>query len=280
MGKRNPWTRLSHVSSNCAWPMFIMARGERACFCQASKLVLMSSMMLESVSAWRSCSCSWRIAPSHRLWDSGWGHCSMCEVSSWGHLHCGQSANRHCLWYTILLPVVTNLVVHLCMLIIWLLSTVSIVIQSMCWMSMFQNHFFLANMFWPPALLCVLAVGIWGLCSISWFPGKYAKILLQNKLMCIGSVFAVKSSVLWLLCPCPHSIVWWWLVDDPYHLGVPFCDGCLGCLNYVKVLGQGIASLWFEASMKGALPIACNLDWPATKIVEQGHFCNCGGNAI
>jgi len=55
------------------------------------------------------------------------------------------------------------------------------------------KHFFLPNMFGLHGLWCDLCVGILDLCSASYFPGKIAKVLLQNGLRFIGDGAAVSS---------------------------------------------------------------------------------------
>jgi len=144
-----PCVKFCHVSTACACPTCVIARGGSTCRHHASMPALMSSMMPGSVSFSLRCSRNCKMAPSHSVCASGLGYCKMWLVSSsrwlqWGHALVVCFFICAILWLVEQNPVV-NLMVHVRMLIVWLFTTFPMVLQSTKFVSMFLNLVFPAQ---------------------------------------------------------------------------------------------------------------------------------------
>ena len=156
--------KFCHVSTACACPTGVIARGGLTCRHHASMPALMSSMIPRSVSFSLRCSCNCKMAPSHNACASGLRHCKMWLVSLSRWPHQGHALVVCFFLCAILRPVaqnlVVNLTVHLCMLIIWLFTTFPMVLQSTKFVLMLPNLVF-------PAQYAFTALP--AICSRRWY---------------------------------------------------------------------------------------------------------------
>jgi len=171
-----PCVKFCHVSTACACPTCVIARGGSTCHCHASMPALMSSMMPGLVSFSLRCSCNCKMVLSQSVCASGLGHCKMWPVSlsRWsqrGHALMVCFFICAILWPVVQNPVV-NLTFHLRMLIVWLFTTFPMLLQSTKFLLMFLNLVFPAQY----AFTTLPAI-----CSRRWYFKFVLIFLVQGK---------------------------------------------------------------------------------------------------